>query len=122
MPREEFWGAFEKQLQCRLALESTRKRSFSWTNLWDILCKNWVHWLPLATCLCVFSFVIYSQCFRAEKLSSRFVVVAEDIVCHRTLKQFVLSVDRQLSSVPVKSLISGSQKIVATDTCKRFSF
>jgi hypothetical protein len=122
MPREEFWEAFEEQLQRRLALEPRKKRSFSWKNPLDILYKNWVHWFPLATCLCVFSFVIYTQCFRIEKLSSRFVAVAEEVVYHRALKQFVLSVDQQLSSVPVKSLVSGSQKIVATDTCKRFSF
>lgn len=122
MPREAFWEAFEEQLQCRLALEIKRKRSFSWTNMLAILYKKWVHWFPLATCLCVFSFVVYAQCFRVEKLSNRFVVVSEDIICHQALKQFVLSVDQQLSSVPVKNLVSGSQKMVATDTCKRFSF
>ncbi|MDR0647694.1 MAG: hypothetical protein LBF43_04740 [Puniceicoccales bacterium] len=122
MPPEAFWEAFEKQLQCRLALEVERKRSFSLVKMLDALYKNWVRWFPLATCLCVLSFVVYTQCFRAEKLSNRFVVVAEDIVCHRALKQFVLSADQQLSSVPVKNLVSGSQKIVATDTYKRFSF
>ncbi|MDR0755631.1 MAG: hypothetical protein LBE99_01810 [Puniceicoccales bacterium] len=122
MPREEFWETFEKQLQCRLALEIGRKRSFFRTNMLDVLYKKWVCWFPLATCLCVFGFVVYTQCFRVEKLSNRFVVVTEDIICHRALKQFVLSVDQQLSSVPVRNLVSGSQKIVATDTCKRFSF
>ncbi|MDR2769598.1 MAG: hypothetical protein LBB19_03560 [Puniceicoccales bacterium] len=122
MPREEFWEAFEKQLQCRLALEIKRKRSFSWMNMLDVLYKNWVRWFPLATCLCVFGFVVYTPYFRVGKLSSRFVVMTEDVICHRALKQFVLSVDQQLSSVPVRSLVSGSQKIVATDACKCFSF